>query len=804
MLHDSKANYWFTTRRNGLVFFQPQDSMFYYFGEDDGLVTEETKSIVEDENGLIWVSSEKGLSKFQYTVKKNSKPKLKIKHYFQEDGLQDHMFYENAGLKLHDGRLAFGGKGGFNLFYPKRIQDNPYVPPIVFTDFELINLSSEQEQEAAPIERHINETEEIVLKHYQSSFTIRFAALNYFQANRNRYAYQLEGLGEGLDQWNYQNDLQSVTYNILPPGKYTFKIKASNNDGIWNEEGRSLNITILPPLWQTWWAYLLYIVAAATALLLLLKYVKAQRNLKIKQFEMEKLHQLNAMKMGFFTNISHEIRTPLTLIDGPATMLLKGEDDEATSVKYYQLIKQNTTRLLRLVNQLLDLRKLEIGGLSLQETTGDVVYFIKETLASFQTLAQERDIGFRIKSNVDALQATFDHDKLEKILYNLLSNAFKSTDAGFISVEVVLNKLETQPSTLTIKVDDTGVGIPSQYLDKIFDQFFQVPHHAHHTLTANSGIGLSYTKELVALMGGSIQAESEVDKGSTFTVQLPINRVVDVHTNQKVDVCKVEDETPSHQGKPIILIVDDNPGILYFLKSNMKELYQVQEACDGSEALDKALKLVPDIIISDIMMPKMDGMAFCKAIKTDVRTSHIPLLLLTAKTSSEDQLKGILTGADAYIIKPFSIDFLLVKIHNLLTFRSNILKKYSNSIMFDDVSENPVDQEFYKKLTGIIKKHLHEPDFSPPRLEGLMGMSQSVLYRKVKALTGTSPIKLITRFRIQKAKLLLEKQHNISEVSYQVGFSDPDYFSKIFKKLEGTSPSEFKKRIDIQQEQLSI
>jgi signal transduction histidine kinase/ligand-binding sensor domain-containing protein/DNA-binding response OmpR family regulator len=806
---DYSGNLWIGTD-GGLNKFDRGKNVFKRYLTYAGIPNEAIYGILEDDKGNLWISTNYGLNKFD-PVTEN------FRNYDAADGLQNHEYSPHSYFKTRTGELIFGGTYGFNIFHPDSLKDNSHVPPVVITDFQIFNESVPigfyEKRERAILSNSITETDELELTHEEKIFSIEFAALDFHAPEKNKYAYKMEGFEEN---WNYTDaNRRFVTYTNLDPGDYTFRVKASNNHGLWNEAGASLKIIILPPWWATMWAYLTYVLLIIATIYFVwrtqLKREKIKHEYEMSKFEAEKMHEVDEMKNRFFTNISHEFRTPLTLIFGPAKDVIENtkESDTKHSVS---IIKRNASKLYALVNQLLDLSKLEAGKMKLEATEQNIIPLLKGYVLSFSSLAERKKITLKFNSAEDNLNVFVDEEKLEKIVSNLLSNAFKFTPEGG-TIECTVNKLD---SYTEIRVEDNGIGIAKERLDKIFDRFYQVDG-SHTREGEGTGIGLSLTKELVELHKGRIEVESEYGKGTTFKILLPLGNahlkpeeIVERETTEKKNIAETEFELIAEREKvkekseidliidtqkPLLLIVEDNSDVRKYITSHLEKEYRILEASNGEEGLKEAFGHIPDLIISDVMMPKMDGFELCEKIKTDERTSHIPIILLTAKATDKDKISGYETGADDYIMKPFDSNVLKVRIKNLIDQRRKLRDQFRKEGLVEIEAKNitSIDKKFLKNIILAINKHLSDTSFGVETLANETSMSRRNLVRKLTALTGESPGDLIRRARLtQAAKLINQNFGNISEIALEVGFSNPAYFSKCFSEQFGLSPSEYK------------
>ncbi len=803
ILHDSRGRIWIGTFE-GLNLFDPEKNTFTSFYEKDGLPHNTILTLLEDNSGNLWMSTPNGISNLAISRKETDGGfTFQFKNYDESDGLQGRQFNENAALKTKSGELIFGGSSGFNIFRPEKIVANTNIPQTVLSDFQLFNKSvgmGEIIGGRTILTKSIIETKEIVLPYVANVFSIEFASLNFFHPDKSSYVYMLEGFNQ---YWTAADGKsRKITYTNLDPGQYTFRVKSSNSDGVWSKNDVALKITILPPFWKTRIAFLFYIVLILSALLLSRKILVTRERLKYKiaheRQEAQRMHELDVMKMRFFTNVSHEFRTPLTLILTPLEKMLKA-DSEPPQLSQLQLIHRNARRLLNLVNQLLDFRKLEVQEMKLNLSEGDMIAFIRETVYSFSDLSEKKNIQLDFTSSLSILETTFDQDKVEKIMFNLLSNAFKFTpEFGVVSVSVKETET-TNERALEISIKDTGIGIPLSKQEKIFERFFQndLPSSV---INQGSGIGLSITKEFVRLHEGTIEVKSDVGQGSCFIVTLPLKHVLHVE-NRTVDDSSISMDVSSEDIQsdsvdktkiPTLLLVEDNEDFRFYLKDNLRFQYHIIEAKDGVEAWSKALSTLPDLIVSDIMMPRMNGLELCKKVKSDNRVSHIPIILLTARSAEEQKLEGFESGADDYVTKPFNFEILQSRIKNLIHKRELFQKDFRRQIEIkgSNVVITSLDEKLIQKAIQYVEEKIGDADFSVEDLSRELGMSRVHLYKKLLALTGKSPLEFIRSLRLQRAAQLLSgSQLTVAEVAYQVGFNNPKYFAKYFKEEFGMLPS---------------
>lgn len=810
---DSRQNMWVGTAE-GLDLYQEKTGSFTHFTPESGLSNSAVSSVVEDQSGHLWVSTQNGV--FQVIPQKSVKGGITyaIRNFDELDGLQGKTFNERAGISLKSGEVILGGPNGFNLFHPARIEKNAVAPKVVFTDFQLFNKSLAPNQPyngRVILSQTIADTRQITLEHDENAFSIEFAALNYIHPEKNRYRYQLEGFDQGWRTVDSHN--RKVSYTNLDPGHYTFRVMAANNDGVWNRQGASVELVVLAPFWQTPVAYAGYVVLLGLALVavrrLELRKARARFLAEQEKREVRQLHELDLMKIKFFTNVSHEFRTPLTLILAPIEKLLRTSPDPDQQ-QQFQMIQKNARRLLHMVNQLLDFKKMGLEEMNLSLAEGDVVDFVRETVHSFLDLSDKKGISLSFRSSVERLQIAFDHDKLEKVLFNLLSNAFKFTP-GQGRIEVELHCRENDSSVeglkiLEIKVRDTGIGIPKDNQAKIFERFFRdaVPDHM---MNQGSGIGLALASEFVHLHAGLISVESTPGQGSCFTVTLPVKELQnpvalpeeqptpEEPMTQPIEIPVVNASPPAPAvgpQKPLVLVVEDNDDFRFYLKDNLQGHFRVVEASNGKEGWQKALALLPDLVVSDVMMPELNGVDFCKKMKQDPRTSHIPFVLLTAHASEEKHLTGLDVGANDYLTKPFNFELLLTRIRNLITQREQLQKVFEKKISVQTSQEKIVslDDKLIQKAIKYVEENLSNTDLTVEEMSRELGVSRVHLYKKMVAITGQSPVEFIRKIRLQHAAQLLGKsQLTVAEVAYKVGFNNRKYFTKYFKEEYQMLPS---------------
>lgn len=800
---DTNGRIWVGTIA-GLNLYDEKQGAFKSYRVSDGLSNEYIYGALVDDNGEIWISTNKGINRFNpetetFTV------------YDKADGLQSNEFNGRAYFKDENGLLYFGGVNGLSIFHPDSIQESTNTPNVVLTNFLLFNKPVRVSDSSA-LHQSLDLIEEITLDHTEDMFAFEFSALNYAQAEKNQFAYRLDPFNS---DWIYTNakDRKAV-YTRVPPGTYTFQVKASNDDGYWTPEAKEITVKILPAWWQTWWAKMLYAVISMFAIGLIIRFqwrrAELKNKLRLEQQEAEQLKALDKLKTQFFSNITHEFRTPLTLILGPAEQVLKqAKLDESFTRGQVELIRRNSQKLLKLINQLLDLSKIEGNSMRLELYQGDLREFIKDIVENFQSAAQQKHIQLNLHSMLSIRDYQFDRDKLEKIMYNLLSNAMKFTpERG--AINVAISTAGTFEKNIAITVQDTGIGIPSDKLQHVFDRFFQVEESNTRTYEG-TGIGLALTKELVELQGGTIEVQSELGKGSQFYVELPLKEAIIHEQKESVNAADyplpetitldtlidTEEVVDNESDKPIILIIEDNNDLRSFIQSILLPDFQIITAKDGAEGIESALKHIPDLIVSDVMMPLKDGFEVTKALKKNPLSSHIPIILLTAKSALQSRVSGLKEGADAYLTKPFSVEELLLVVSGQIETRKLLQEKFSHceESKNTETTYNEVDQELIDKLHDFIESELSNEELTVEDLVKKAEMSHSQLYRKIKALTNMSIAGFIRSYRLSRAmEFLKEGTHNVTQVADKTGFSDRRYFHKAFTSKFNHSPSQVPKR----------
>lgn len=794
---------WIGTFGEGLCRLDKLTGLIQRFPVGKGLVNNVIYAIRPDANGHLWLSTNRGLCRFD--TRTND-----VRNYMADDGLPSEEFKQFHDVALPDGRLIFGGIGGYTAFDPRRIGEDPVKPTVVLSALRINNQTVTTTTPDSPLQKDINETEEIELTHRQNFLSIDFAALEFNQSHKNQYRYKLIGLDK---DWIYSGNQSTATYTNLPPNTYTFVVNASNTSGIWSPSTHTLRIVIDPPLWATWWAYTGYVLLLIGALLWFIR-VRIRRmhqrsQMELREQESLQLKHLDEIKTRFFANITHEFRTPLTLILTPLEQVL---NDTASSPYHNRLsmIHRNATRLLRLINELLDLAKLDAGNLTITPTPADLPEFIQRTVHVFTEEAQRKRIDLRLTHSFSQPYYWFDPDKVEKIITNLLSNALKFTgENGSVTVNVQAEPLEllvadsANTDLIKLTVHNTGQGIPTEKLPHVFDRFYQADPLAEGS-AAGSGIGLALVKELVGMMQGTASVESLPMLGTTFIIQLPCRpaRPETLPENQLADYAPVQN--PDSQ-MPIgfdaldekthrILLVEDNDDLAELIASTLSTEGRVKRVSNGQLGLAAALADVPDLIVSDVLMPEMNGYELCRQIKTNPITNHIPILLLTAKAAVESRLEGFAAGADDYIAKPFQVDELRGRVRNRLEHQLRTRRHFRTQLLGEGnlptISQAPQD-EFMNRVYKVLSDRLDDSTFGVEPLAAEMGMSRMHLNRKIKAMAGLTPNEFIRIVRLKRAVELLLTGASVSEVADRVGFDTPAYFSKVFKDQFRVTPSEY-------------
>ena len=795
---------WIGTFGEGLCRLDKMTGRIQRFMVGKGLSNNVIYAIRTDGNGHLWLSTNRGLCRFDTRTNE-------ARNYMADDGLPGEEFRQFHDVTLPDGRLIFGGIGGYTTFDPRRVSEDPVKPTVVLTALRINNQLVNATSPGSPIDRDINETATINLDHTQNFLSIDFAALEFNQSHKNQYRYKLAGLDKG---WVYSGNQATATYTNLPPNTYTFVVNASNTSGVWSPHTHALTIVIDPPLWATWWAYTAYALLLLGAAILYLRVrinrVRLKSRMELREQESMQLKHLNEVKSRFFANITHEFRTPLTLILTPLEQVLS----EASDSPYHNrlsLIYRNANRLLRLINELLDLAKLDAGNLTISPTPGDLPEFIKRTTQVFSEEAERKHIRLHQTHQFNQPYYWFDPDKIEKILTNLLSNALKFTDEyGSITISTYVEPVDpamaatANTDLIRILVHNTGAIIPEHQLPYIFNRFYQADPLTERSV-GGSGIGLALVKELVEMMHGTISVESTPVRGTAFSVELPCRQA------RASLVAETAGSTPlllpangktsgsaigngSDDKVPQILLVEDDDDIADFIVTTLNTEWRVQRVNNGRAGVESAIANGPDLIISDVLMPELNGYELCRQLKSNHITSHIPILLLTAKVSAESRLEGLTAGADDYLAKPFQVDELRGRVRNRLAHQQQVRQYYRGQLLREGylplASPAPED-DFMNRVYALLEDRLDDSSFGVEPLATAIGMSRMHLNRKIKAMTGLTPNELIRVVRLKRAAEILLTGASVSEVADRVGFDTPAYFSKVFKDHYHLTPSDY-------------
>ena len=812
---DLKGQIWVGTFGGGLCLYDDKSGITKIVTEHNGIASNEIYSIVVDKQNRLWMSNGNCITSYQ--------PEKGKIHNYQVDVVGVQEFSPNSGVMLNNGDICFSASNGFVTFNPNKLQLNSYSPPLVLNSLAIDNkwVSS---IDGKIIDRVLDDVETLKLAHNQNNITISYCALNYSYPQQNQYAYRLVGHDK---DWNYVGNRHEAYYTNLNPGKYTFELKASNNDGIWNKDIRRMTIIVRPPIWATWYAYLFYICVIGGISFLILYFVNKKRRLEqelmYEQKEQQQQKDFHEAKMNMYTSFSHELRTPLQLILSPLENLMNRHIFDLDVKNKLELIHNNSQRLLLLVNQLMDLQKSGSGKMQVKIGHYDLFSFVNEIYGAFKNIANDKEIELTYNQENIHLMAWFDKSLFEKILFNLLSNALKNTpyqgkiailfdsvtDIHEADIPVELQShLPVSNSLYMMRITDNGKGIPEKEIKKIFEPFYQASNNSA-SKGIGSGIGLSLTQTIVQLHHGIIWARNNELGGATFSIVFPIGKECydskDIYEESE-DV--LQDIIPTTKSLTIelekrytVLLVEDNTDLRQYVKESLTPYFDVIEAEDGKVGLDRAFSEIPDIIISDIMMPEMNGMELCKNIKEDMQTSHIPVVLITAKSMVEHIIEGYETGADDYIVKPFSVDILIHRIKNILETRDKLKdlygKRFSAETLGFDLSSS--QDAFVQKFFEIIEKNISNSELNIDFICKEIGVSRSNLYKKLRAVTQLSPIELIRDKRLEVAtQLLRETDHSIFDIAILTGFSSQAYFSKCFKMVYNCSPTEYAEKYSSQ------
>ncbi|UCG27695.1 MAG: response regulator [Bacteroidales bacterium] len=802
LFEDSGKRLWIGTYGGGVNLLQKIDDTqvhFKHFNQVSGLSNDAVFGILEDDDEFLWFSTEKGISRFDPLEEK-------FEIFNEHDGLISTNFNENTCFKTQNGQLIFGSMNGALLISPRKISNKSHFsPPLVLTKFQLFNKDIDIHAEDSPIKTTIETTDNITLKYWQSSFSIEYSALNYFDPGKNEYSFILQNFDES---WNNVKNQRKATYTNLPPGHYVFQVKATDSEGLWSDDTiKSLNINILPPWWKTKLAYVIYfmtfVLIGESGRRIFTKYHRLRNDLRVER-------KVSDIKLKFFTNISHEIRTPLTLILGPLEDIRNRENLPGVFRKSVDIMYRNGNRMLRLINQLLDFRKIQNNKMKIRVKKVDLPEFIGSICSNFEYLAFQKNIQFNCDVGEVAQEVWIDTSKIDSVLFNILSNAFKFTPSGK-SVTVSLN-VNRELEYADVSVGDEGPGIPDEKINLLFDRYTSLSTDSKYL--SSTGIGLSLSKELIEMHSGKILVNSKIGEGSEFILRLPLGNKhfkpeeIEIREVQQVDTGRYEididlDSEPADIApkdvtahSPTILVVEDNPEVRSYIVDALSSFYNVVDAENGEDGLTITCAIHPDIIITDIMMPVMDGIEMTRKIKENFDTSHIPVVMLTAKSNLDDQIEGIDSGAEAYILKPFNAKFLLTVVRNLIKQRIKILEKYSRkeSVKPGEIKITSRDEKFLKKIIRLIEENYSDSSLNVEKLVHISDVSRTVFYNKIKGLTGLTPVEFLRQMRLNiAAQFLVSSDYNINEIAYMTGFNDVKYFRRCFKSYFGMSPGEYKK-----------
>lgn len=799
---DSKGKMWVGTAGGGLNLCQLSNdgkSLEYtQYTTEEGLVNNVIQSVVEDKYGRLWVATEYGMSKFV-------PGKSTFENYFFASQTLGNVYSENCACVLDDGRLLFGTNYGITVINPERFKDTASELPVILTDLYVNGMRSTVDTDTSPLRLSLPYSKEIRLKSFQNSIRITFSTLNYSDNSKTKYMYYLENYDKG---WNKPTSLDFASYRYLDPGTYIFHVKASNGAGAGNTRETTLKIVVAPPFYASIWAILLYIavlaIAAYTGYKVFRNFLRLRNRIKVEK-------SLTEYKLVFFTNISHEFRTPLTLMEGSLERLQRLPDLPLDARHPLRGLEKSMNRMLRLINQLMEFRKMQNGKLALSLEETDVIAFLRGIFQNFKDTAEQKQMQYDFIAPLPSFTMYIDKEKVDKIVYNLLSNAFKYTPSKG-TIRLVIHLDEREQRQLRIEVSDTGVGIPKDKQKELFKRFMQ------SSFSGNSiGIGLHLTHELVTVHKGTISYAENEGGGSVFTVCIPTDKSVykpkdflvegnvllkeqheEEEEQRKFTTPLATDEgktTPMNKQK--ILVIEDNEDIRQFLREEIGQYFTVETASDGTEGFEKAKECEPDLIVCDVLMPGMNGFEVTRRLKSEIKTSHIPIILLTALSSDEKHLEGIEAGADAYIPKPFSTKLLMSRIFHLIEQREKLRKKFSNEpgTLQSTLCTSNRDKEFVDRLTIILNNNMADPDFTVDKFAQLMRFGRTVFYKKIRGVTGYSPNEYLRIMRMKKAAelLLSPENYTVAEVAYKVGISDPFYFSKCFKAQFGIAPSVYQK-----------
>lgn len=780
---------WFSTDRGGICKYNKDKNNFTSFSISDGLPDDVAYKILEDKYKNLWFGTNKGLVRFNPNTKD-------IRVFTQNDGLLGNQFNYKSALATKSGKLYFGGYDGLIAFDPYQFKENKYIPPVYITKLSIYNKEPIIGGDNSPLQKSIIHTDKITLNHTQSNISFDFVALSFTAPRSNRYAYKMENLDK---DWTYTTENHSVSYSKLPPGNYTFIVKGANNDGLWNDKETKLEIMILPPWWQSKPALFIYFALIVLSLYYFLRWnnQKHERNNLEKQklFETEKEKELYSAKVEFFTDIAHEIRTPLTLINGPLESLNEMNIQDKDIKKNLHIMEENTNHLLLLINQLLDFRKIDNNKFMLKLKPCNINQILDEINSRFELMSEQRKKKIEIKIPNEIIEAPVDREGLTKILNNLFVNAMKySNERIIIELSVLQNQF------FSIRLSNDGELIPKEESEKIFDPFYQLDKNRN--MAASTGIGLSLARSIAQLHNGFLYLDTTVSDMNCFVLELPLVQEIQAWINENEPVTEnyIVENVELHTEKgnmPTLLILEDNVEMLSFIADKLRSSFVVEKATNGVEGLKILQEKNVDIIVSDVMMPEMDGYEFCSKVKNNVEYSHIPIVLLTAKNDLESKIQGLTLGADAYIEKPFSFGHLLTQLNTLISNRMREREAFMQKpfLPIQQIGMNKADEEFLEKVVAIITENITDVNFNVEKLSELTYMSRSSLHRKITALSDLTPTDFIRLIRLKKAaEIIQDGKYRVGEVCYLVGINSSSYFIKLFQKQFGMTPKEFSKQ----------
>ena len=807
LYEDTSGKIWIGTGGGGVDHYDPATGTFFNLSPKQGLAGYNVYGILEDQKGNLWFSTEKGLS--CYSTKNKT-----VRNYDKEDGLQGNQFNPGAAFKCRDGEFLFGGPNGFNLFDPKMITKNPVPPKVILTNLAINNLNVNIKDPHSKVKAAINTLKGIKLPYWQNSLAFEFVANNFILPHKNQFRYRLVNY---QDDWINAENQGRATFTKIPPGKYLFEVIASNNDGVWSKVPTQLSVTIRYPFWRSWWAYLFYLMILYFAFRIIRRELilrnQLSKQLLIERVQRENEENLHQLKMKIFTNISHEFRTPLTLILSPLESILAKSNPDEDTHEHLVTIQRNAQRLRMLINQIIDFRKFEFNKVEYVPARLDIIRFCREICNYYEVYAKDKSIDFNIESAFEKYEMEVDSEKMDRIIFNLLSNAFKYTPNGG-EIKVTIEETEitesdttfsTDPmlrgSVIAIRIADTGPGMLPGEVSQIFERFFSGSVGKNQ----GTGIGLHLCYEYARLHHGAITVKTEPGEGSVFSLLLPVKdkgaTTLSDNTTHKIWVKEPRYEpgntlpaTNETKQNISVLIVEDNVDMQKQIRKLLSDEYKVLTAANGQQGFEMASNLFPDLVISDVMMPLMNGFEFCKKLKENVQTSHIPVILLTALSETEMQIDGLETGADAYLVKPFENKLLKAQIKNLLASRKRLQLSFKESEdkWAGDSSLMYQDKKLIERAIQIVEKHLLNPNFSVEQLAVELGLSRSSLHRKMRVLTDQSATEFIRFVRMKKAvNLMKEGSLNIDEIGFAVGFNSHSYFTQCFKRQFGKTPSEY-------------